>query len=283
MRRDVHLAVVQPPAVGPTVSHDVMRDSALSLLNRAGDAGADIICLPEYLNAMGQDDAFWQAPPPAHQQDLLGLVAELARRHATYVILPLLIGGASGNRNTALLLDRKGTVVGSYDKTHLTVVERQDQGVQPGSSYPVFDVDFGRIGMMTCYDGHFPEVARILALQGAEVIFFPSLQRRLTAEAVDLQVRCRALDNCVHIARASYGTPDDTTWMPGMTPGKSCIVDFEGTVRADAGARVGMVTHTINLDRTHVKERSFGGEVGDAAQFLRQDRRPETYGRLLHR
>ena len=53
MRREVHIAVVQPPAVGPQVSHQMMRDSALSLLDCAGKVGADIICLPEYLNAMG--------------------------------------------------------------------------------------------------------------------------------------------------------------------------------------------------------------------------------------
>lgn len=283
MSRDVHITVVQPPAVGPTVSHDHMRESALALLEDAGAAGADIICLPEYLNAMGRDEAMWKAPPAAPDEPLLGAVADLARRHSAYVILPLLEGRAGIITNTCLLLDRAGAVAGRYDKTHLTVVEREDQGVEPGDSYPVFDVDFGRIGIMTCYDGHFPEVARILALQGAEVIFFPALQRRLTAEALELQVRCRAIDNCVHIARSSYGTPDDVAWMPGMTAGKSCIVDFEGTVLADAGVRVGLASHTVDLDRVRVKERSFGGDVGDAQQFLRQDRRPETYGRILKR
>ena len=68
-----------------------------------------------------------------------------------------------------------------------------------------------------------------------------------------------------------------------MMAGKSCIVDFEGTVLADAGVRVGLASHTVDLDRPRLKERSFGGDIGDAAQFLRQDRRPETYGRLLER
>jgi predicted amidohydrolase len=68
-----------------------------------------------------------------------------------------------------------------------------------------------------------------------------------------------------------------------MTAGKSCIVDFEGTVVADAGPRVGWCAHTVDLDRRRSKERSFGGQVGDAADFLRLDRRPETYGRLTER
>ena len=283
MSRDVHITVVQPPAVGPMVSHQDMRQRALDLLDSAGAAGADLICLPEYLNAMGQHEAMWKTPPAAKDEPLLGVVAHMARRHSTYVILPLLEGRAGGITNTCVLLDRAGSIAGRYDKTHLTVVEREDQGVVPGDGYPVFDVDFGCIGIMTCYDGHFPEVARILALQGAEVIFFPALQRRLTAEALELQVRCRAIDNCVHVARSSYGTPDNVAWMPGMMAGKSCIVDFEGTVLADAGMRVGLASHTVDLDRPRLKERSFGGDIGDAAQFLRQDRRPETYGRLLER
>jgi predicted amidohydrolase len=96
-------------------------------------------------------------------------------------------------------------------------------------------------------------------------------------------VRCRAIDNCVYIARASYGTAADVAWVSGMVPGKSCIVDFEGTILADAGPRIGVAAHSIDLDRPKVKERSFGGDVGDAAEFLRQDRRPETYGSLLER
>ena len=281
MSRRVHIAVVQPPAVGSDMPHTVMRDRAVELLDEAGARGADIICLPEYLNAMGRDEAMWQEPPGIEAEPLQAEVAELARRHSTYVILPLLAGDNGRITNTSFLLDRSGAVVGRYDKTHLTAVEREDQNVCPGDDYPVFDVDFGRIGIMTCYDGHFPEVARILALQGAEVIFFPTLQRRLTAEALDLQVRCRAIDNCVYVARASYGTPEGIAWVPGMVAGKSCIVDFEGTVLADTGPRVGVASTTIDLDRPRVKERSFGGQVGDAAQFLRQDRRPDTYGRLL--
>jgi predicted amidohydrolase len=281
MSRQVRIAVVQPPATGEQVSHDHMREQALSLLEDVAAQGADIICLPEYVNAMGRNDVWWQSPPVAGDEPMLAQVTDIARIHSSYVILPLLEGRDSGSVNTSLLIDRKGNVAGRYDKTHLTAVERDDQNVCPGDSYPVFETDFGRIGIMTCYDAHFPEVSRILALQGAEILFFPSLQRRLTAEALDLQVRCRAIDNCVYIARSSYGTPQDVPWMPGMTAGKSCVVDFEGTVLADAGPRVGVATHVVDLDRPRLKERSFGGEVGDAAQFMRHDRRPETYGRLL--
>jgi predicted amidohydrolase len=281
MSRPVRLAVVQPPAVSDSLSHESMRVAALDLLDRAGAEGADLVCLPEYVNAMGRDDDFWAAPPSADDETLVRDVCERAVRHGMNVVLPLLEGRENRRYNSALIIDRAGSVVGRYDKTHLTAVERDDQQVTAGDTYPVFELDVGRVGVMTCYDGHFPEPARILALAGAEVILFPALQRAMSAEELELQVRCRAIDNCVVVARSSYGWPDDMPWTPGMMAGKSCIVDHEGTVLTDAGPRVGVAAHTLDLARPRNRRRSFGGQIGDARDVLRQDRRPETYGPLL--
>ena len=280
MNRPVHIAVVQPPAVGEGVSHKQMIDAAVALVAEAGTTGADIVCLPEYLNVMGCDEATWLHPGPARESRTLEQISGLAAQHSMHVILPVLDEREGGLYNTSLVIDRTGTIAGHYDKTHLTAVEREDQGVRAGDDYPVFDLDIGRIGVMTCYDGHFPEVAGLLGRAGAQIIFFPSLQRRVTADQLELQVRCRAIDNCVWIARSSYGHEPGVAWMPGMAAGKSCIVDFEGTVLADTGPRVGIASHVADLDRPQVKERSFGGAIGDARQFLADDRRPATYGGL---
>lgn len=278
MSRNLLLATVQPPAPGGEVDHRRTVAIALELLERAGGSGADVVCLPEYLNVLGCDDGIWSNPPPI--AELLDPVAGLASRHSMCVVLPLLERRGDHRYNTALILDRTGQVVGRYDKTHLTASEREHYGVTPGDSYPVFDLDFGRVGVMTCYDGHFPEVARLLSLNGAEIIFFPSLQRHITASLLEVQLRARAVDSCVYLVRSSYGYPDETAWTPGMMVGKSCIVDFEGTILADAGPRVGLCLQQIDLDRPRLKERSFGGATGDAREFLHQDRRPATYDRL---
>ena len=74
------------------------------------------------------------------------------------------------NRNGALLIGRDGAVIGCYDKVHATRTEREGPGSVGGDTYPVFDLDLGRVGMMICYDGFFPEVARQLSIRGAEVI-----------------------------------------------------------------------------------------------------------------
>ncbi|VAW18019.1 hypothetical protein MNBD_BACTEROID01-2122 [hydrothermal vent metagenome] len=75
----------------------------------------------------------------------------------------------------AILIDRKGQIVGKYHKTHLTVREQFIKSISPGNEYPVFRTDFGKVGLMVCYDNHFPEVARILAVKGAELIAYPSM------------------------------------------------------------------------------------------------------------
>jgi len=278
MDRCAHIAALQPPLPGPHADRSDLLGASLALLDEAGQAGADLALLPEYLNVMGVEEDEWEEI--AADAGLVQDVAAAAARHAMYVALPVLEVRDGARYNTVLVLDRRGDVVGRYDKTHLTAVERRDLHVVAGNTYPVHELDFGRIGIMTCYDGHFPEVARILALNGAEVVLFPSLQRRLSAADVELQVRARAVDNGLFLARASYGHRADVVWMTGMAPGKSCIVDFEGTILADAGSRVGWCSQVVQLDRPRPKERSYGGEVGDARLFLREDRRPSTYGRL---
>ena len=65
--------------------------------------------------------------------------------------------------------------------------------------------------------------------------------------------------------------------------GKTCIVDFEGTVLADTGRRVGLAIQHLDLDRPRARERSFGGQIGDARAFIIEDRRPETYRRICER
>lgn len=281
--RTVHIAAIQPPAPGPHASRDDIVSLGLKLLEGAGRRGADIACLPEYFTVIGLPEDEWHTRAASERDRIVAETVRIGKRHQMYIILPVLDVRGEAYYNTALLLDREGRITGRYDKTHLTAIEREELGVTAGDTYPVFDLDFGRIGIMTCYDGHFPEVGRILSLNGAEILFFPSLQRHMTEDLLEVQLRARAADNCVYVVRSSYGYDASVPWTPGMMAGKTCIVDFEGTLLADAGRRVGLAMQRIDLDRPKVKERSFGGEVGDARAFMIEDRRPETYGRIGER
>ncbi|MFQ6096561.1 MAG: carbon-nitrogen hydrolase family protein, partial [Armatimonadota bacterium] len=211
------------------------------------------------------------------------IVADAARIAASAgmcVVLPTYELHGDRVRNSAVILDRTGAEVGRYAKVHVTEKEKQDYGVVPGGEYPTFDLDFGRAGVMICYDGHFPEVAGILALAGADIIFFPSLQRGYGEQNIEVQVRARALDNAVHVVRSSYGVPAGQPWTPGKVAGLSCIVNDGGRIIANCGRHEGYAIADVDLDRPRIAERSHGGQVGEARRFLVQDRRPDTYGAL---
>jgi len=280
MSRIVRLATCQPPTPVAHRTQDQIETAALALLDRAGDMGADIVCLPECLNVVGLDQERATAELDGSSRRLRHRVSEACERYGMYCVLPLIQREDGSLRNAAFIFGRQGQLVGRYHKVHLTRPEREDWGLSPGGDYPVFDLDFGRIGVMICYDGCFPEPARILALQGAEVVLFPSLQRGYTETELDLQVRSRAWDNFIHVVRSSYGTPAAEAWRPGVMVGKSCIVGPDGTVLADLGRHCGVVMREVDLDAPQLGERTFGGEVGIVRDMRMADRRPDTYAGL---
>ena len=120
----------------------------------------------------------------------------------------------------AVLIGPDGRIIGKYRKVALPRTEIE-AGVAPGNDYPVFDTAFGKVGMMVCYDGFFPEVARQLSNRGAEVIAFP------VAGCNPLLVAARACENHVFIVSSTYSDVS-AQWMI------SAIYDREGRVLAQA-------------------------------------------------
>jgi len=283
MDRCATVACVQPPylierkgILGP----DEVMEAGFALLHRAAERGAHIACLPELFNAMncGPDEVASRAEPvPGPTTDR---IAEIAAEWGMAVVLPLAERRGELIHNSAVLIGPDGGVVGVAEKTHLTRIEREEMGITPGDDYPVFELPWCRAGIMICYDGHFPEVARILALRGAEIIFFPALQRRLGERKCALQVVARAMDNAVYVARSSYGVGKGVAWTPGMMYGLSCIVGPHGDMLANCGRYEGVCVAEIDFDAPVLQERSAGDAVGDLRTFIREERRPETYGEL---
>src|SRR5207247_4137640 len=97
---------------------------------------------------------------------------ELARKHALYLVVGLVERDDHLIYNVAVLIGPNGNLIGKYRKVALPRTEIE-AGVTPGTEYPVFDTRFGKVGMMVCYDGFFPEPARQLSIRGAEIIAFP--------------------------------------------------------------------------------------------------------------
>jgi predicted amidohydrolase len=114
-----------------------------------------------------------------------------------YVVAGILEKDGPVLYNTAVLIDRDGKLAGKYRKVSLPR-EEIEGGVTPGDDFPVFDTDFGRIGIMICWDVFFPEPARMLSLKGAEMIFMPIWGGNLTLS------RARAIENQIYLVSSTY-------------------------------------------------------------------------------
>ena len=144
-------------------------DEVLALVEAEGARGPDLIALPETF--MGQNDATRE---PLDGPTITALAA-LARKHRTYIVAPIDRSDGERRVNTAVLLDREGQVAGRYDKVFPYWAEFDHrQPVRPGDEAPVFETDFGRVGLSICFDANFPEVWQRLAAAGAEVVIWPS-------------------------------------------------------------------------------------------------------------
>ena len=150
-------------AIGFGGDHAQKLKLALEHLETAGQHGVDIACLPEEFSGTAAEPL---AGPTTKA------IGELARKYKMYVACPIREQGADGRQyNTAVLLDRTGSIAGSYRKVFVFWGE----GVHPSKEgVPVFDTDFGRIAMLTCFDANFDELWQEAERKGAELVLWPS-------------------------------------------------------------------------------------------------------------
>ncbi|MEX2234920.1 MAG: carbon-nitrogen hydrolase family protein [Cyclobacteriaceae bacterium] len=226
----------QPRAVRLATVHHRPRNSKSTLDNlqafsalvdQAGAQKADIVCLPEGATIVGtrHDYISGSEPVPGPTTKYLG---DVARKNNLYIVAGLLEKEGDVVYNTAVLIDRNGNLAGKYRKTSLPR-EEIDGGVTPGNSFPVFDTDFGRIGIMICWDVTFPEPARALAQQGAEIIFLPIWGGDITL------AKARAIENQVYLVSSTYDMI-------------SAVFDLEGEVLKQAKEDKSVVVVDVNLN-----------------------------------
>jgi predicted amidohydrolase len=165
-------------------------------VDQAGTMNADIVCLPEGITVVGNGKTYLEAsePVPGPTTRFLGT---LAKKHEMYIVAGLLEKDGEVLYNTAVLMDRDGNFAGKYRKVSLPR-EEIEGGITPGNDFPVFKTDFGKIGMMVCWDVFFPEPARMLSLKGAEIIFMPIWGGNLTLS------KARAIENQIYLVSSTY-------------------------------------------------------------------------------
>jgi predicted amidohydrolase len=281
----VTIAAVQLPAAPEGETNAQIRahnfEAAELWLDKAGRGGADIACLGETFNKIGQ-----KLTPENTLDEILGVIEEaigrlgaIARRHKMYVIAPLL-GVVDGVvRNIALVLDRRGDYIGGYIKVHCIENEKAI-GIVPGNEWPVFELDFGRIGIQICHDNSFPESARCLTINGAEIVFWPHVMAGWGGEFMEVLMRSPAIHNGIYHVPVCFGCALGHAWKPGMLVGRSSIVAPDGLTVADAGRHVGIALARIDLDQPRIAHDFTRAGEWVWGVDMRNDRRPDTYSVL---
>jgi predicted amidohydrolase len=201
--RNVRLATVHyQPRSGETPREKC--EQFAPFIAEAAEKNVDLVVLPETLTYYGTKGTYADAAEsiPGPSTEFFG---SLAKKHDLYIVAGLIEREQHLLYNVAVLLGPSGEIVGKYRKVTLPRSEIEG-GVTPGSEYPVFQTRFGNVGMMVCYDGFFPEVARELSNRGAEVIAWP------VWGCNPMLAAARACENHVYVVSSTY-TPRANDWM----------------------------------------------------------------------
>ena len=287
MARLVRCSLIQASnAASPDASLAEIKQAMIAkhvdYIRQAAEAGARIVCLQEIFHGpyfcAEQNTRWYDSTEPIPDGPTIRLMQEQARQHHVALIVPIYEREQEGvYYNTAAVIQNDGSYVGKYRKTHIPHVAPgfwEKFYFRPGNlGYPVFDLGFARVGVYICYDRHFPEGARALGLNGAEIVFNPSATVAGLSEYLwKLEQPAHAVANGYFIA-AINRVGVEAPWNIGEFYGTSYFCDPRGQIIAQASRdRDEVLTADLDLDLI--------GEVRKTWQFFR-DRRPDLYQPLV--
>jgi beta-ureidopropionase len=278
----IQAANAAEPEAALDATKKAMVDKHVGYIEQAARAGAQIVCLQEIFYGpyfcAEQSTRWYDFTESVPGGPTIRLMQDLARQHHIALIVPVYEVEQEGiYYNTAAVIHSDGTYLGKYRKTHIPHVAPgfwEKFYFRPGNlGYPVFDLGFAKIGVYICYDRHFPEGARALGLNGAEIVFNPS------ATVAGLSEHLWKLEQPAHAVANGYfvGAINrvgvEAPWNIGEFYGSSYFCDPRGQIFAQATRdRDEVLTADLNLDLI--------GEVRKTWQFYR-DRRPDMYESLV--
>lgn len=259
---------------------DKMLEAHLPLIRQAAEKGVQVLCFQEIFTlpyfCPSQDRRWYKAAERVPCGFTTRKMQELAEKYRMVIIAPVYEQTMAGvYYNTAVVIDADGSYLGKYRKTHIPQVAGfwEKFFFKPGASnWPVFQTRYAKVGVYICYDRHFPEGWRALALNGAEIIFNPSATvAGLSQYLWELEQPASAAANGVWIAAVNR-VGIEVPWNIGTFYGSSYFVNPWGQIAARASEDLDeLLVHDLDL--------SLIPEARDSWQFFR-DRRPEQYGRL---
>ena len=288
IRRDDTMSTQTIGLIQTAVSDDPDRNLAHTLdMARAAIArGARVLCLPELYRTPyfpqyeGMDASAYAETVPGPSTRAF---SALAREHGVVIVVPLYERTPSGEYyNEAAVIDADGRALPPYRKVHIPYdpLFYEKTYFRPGDRYRVYNTRYGRIAVLICYDQWFPEPARIVALQGADIIFYPTAIGRIVGEkppegdwreAWETVQRGHAIANSVHVAAVNrVGDEGSLRFF-----GSSFVADAFGNILARAGG----IDEEVLVVEVDFSENEI---VREGWGFFR-NRRPETYGALTRR
>ncbi len=286
MSRMVRAAVIQLanrlPAEAACEEHrEAMIAAHLPYIEQAAQQGVQMLCFQEIFTGPyfcpSQDTKWYGLAEAIPDGPTTQLMMKLAKQHNMVIIVPIYEMEMTGvYYNTAAVIDADGTYLGKYRKNHIPQVQGfwEKFFFKPGNlGYPVFNTRYGKVGVYICYDRHFPDGARCLGLNGAEIVFNPSATVAGLSEYLwKVEQPAHAVANGYFVAAINrVGT--EAPWGIGEFYGQSYFVGPRGNMIQQASRDQDELL-IADLDFDEIKE------VRDLWQFYR-DRRPETYKELV--
>ncbi len=225
-------------------------EKCIQYIRQAKGRGADIVCLPENVVATNVQPEL-QTAAEQYPGLFTNFFRNAAREFKINLVAPYLARAGRKIYSQATVFDREGRTVGLYRKVQPNGAELKH--IAPGNNLPVFQLDCGRIAVMMCLDMYFPEIARIYALKGAEIIFWPTITHGPTQEALLVQLRARAADNSVILVESNLADhPPYAPYAGRIHPGNARIVDQHGDIIAQTGRRHGIAVAEVDLDEVRL-------------------------------
>jgi beta-ureidopropionase len=286
MSRIIRAAVIQLhnrlPAEASCGEHrQAMIDAHLPYIEKAAEQGVQMLCLQEIFTGPyfcpSQDTKWYDLAEPVPDGPTVQLMMTLAKKYNMVMIVPVYEREMTGvYYNTAAVIDADGTYLGKYRKSHLPQVQGfwEKFFFKPGNlGYPVFETRYGKVGVYICYDRHFPEGARCLGLNGAEIVFNPSATVAGLSEYLwKVEQPAHAVANGYFVAAVNR-VGIEAPWNIGEFYGQSYFVGPRGNIIVQASRDQDELL-VADLDFDEIRE------ARDLWQFYR-DRRPESYSELV--
>ena len=257
-------------------------DNQMKMVEDAAAKGVQMLCFQEIFTTpyfcAEQQTRWYEAVEKIPDGKTVKMMQDVAKQFGMVLIVPIYEEEMTGvYYNSAAVIDADGTYLGKYRKTHIPHVAPgfwEKFYFRPGNlGYPCFDTAFARIGVYICYDRHFPEGARCLGLNGAEIVFNPSATVAGLSEYLwKLEQPAHAVANGYFVGAINrVGT--EPPWNIGEFYGQSYFCDPRGQMLA-VGTRDQdeLIVADLNMDLIR--------EVRNTWQFFR-DRRPDAYGQIV--